>query len=121
MKLSVILLSLIVATPAFANYTPCPPDPTPPPVETPVEPTPIPTPLPTPTPVTEPIESDNDPHISITPQYWTGTCKLTEDGKVLVHTAASFLKLFNPEKAMKLAADQCIERLKAKQILPRML
>lgn len=111
MKLSVIFLSLLVATPAFATYKNNPHhNPPPPPIETP-EPTPAPPH------VKDTPKSDSDPYVSTGPQYWTGTCKLTEDGHVIVHTAASLLKLFNPEKAHKLAAQQCVERLRAKRIL----
>lgn len=100
-----IILSTLMATPTLANYCqPVEPPEEPPVVVTPVEPQDT----------TTKTDSEYSHH---TPQYWTGTCELTTDGKVLVHTAASFLKLFNKEKAMKLAGEQCTERLKLKGIL----
>lgn len=108
MKTSIlaIALSVLVASPSFATNEPCDP-PVETPVETPVEPTPH---------VSTP-KNTADPYVDAGPQYWTGTCRLLPDGRVSVHTAASFLKLFNKEKAMKLAGEQCIERLKIKGIL----
>lgn len=108
----VIALTMLVASPAFATYRPHPTPVEPPPIV--VVPPVVVTPVVTPQTPNKPSDSE---YSQTTPQYWTGTCELTTDGKVLVHTAASFLKLFNKEKAMKLAGEQCIERLIDKGIL----